>query len=106
MSDDKSQIGDTLADKIGRAMPDGRGISVSPASSKGFAVHIKRAALWSSLVVGGMTLGHVLFSPSVTAQGVALYIAMWVIGGVIYGLGLWWFEDERPRRRTAERADP
>jgi hypothetical protein len=31
---------------------------------------------------------------------------MCVIGGVIYGVSLWWFEDERPRRRTAERADP
>ena len=106
MSDDKSRIGDALADKSGRAMPDGRGISVSPAPSKVFAVHIKHAALWSSLVPGGMTLGHVLFSPSVTAQSLALYIAMWVIGSVIYGLGLWWFEDERPRRRTAEGAGP
>jgi hypothetical protein len=80
--------------------------SVDSAPPKGFTVHIKHAALWSSLVFGGMALGHVLFSPSVTAQSVVLYIAMCVIGGVIYGVSLWWFEDERPRRRTAERADP
>jgi len=80
--------------------------NVDSAPLKGFTVHIEHAVLWSSLVFGGMALGHVLFSPSVTAQSVALYIAMWVIGGVIYGLGLWWFEDKRPRRRAAERADP
>lgn len=80
--------------------------SVDSDPPKGFTVHIEHAVLWSSLVLGGMTLGHVLFSPSVTAQRVALYIAMWVIGGVIYGLGLWWFEDERLRRRAAERAEP
>lgn len=80
--------------------------SVDSAPPKGLTVHIKHAALWSSLVFGGMALGHVLFSPSVTAQSVALYIAMWIIGGVIYGLGRWWFEDDRLRRRAAERPDP
>lgn len=52
--------------------------NVDSAPLKGFTVHIEHAALWSSLV----------------------------FGGVIYRLGLWWFEDERPRRRAAERADP
>ena len=87
-------------------MTDGRRSSIDAAPPKDFAAHIKHAVFWSSLVLGGMTVGHILFAPSVTAQSVGVHVAMWIIGGMIYGFGLWWFEEERPRRRAAARPDP
>lgn len=75
-----------------------REVGIDPKPSKGRIGYVKEAVLWSSLVLGGMTLGHVLFSKSVTAQSVAVHIAIWIIGGSIYGISIWWFEAGRKGR--------
>lgn len=71
-----------------------------------FVAHLKGGVLWSTLVVGGLTLGQVWFSSTVTGRSLAFFFGMWIIGGLLYGISTWWFEEERPRRRAAARPDP